>query len=105
MGKAFLMRAARIGAGLLIAVLLIGLYKAKSDAARTEAHVRSLQAAITESEAELRALRAEIAELESPARVEALAERHLGVTPGEEAAALPEAAIGARLPAPAKGGE
>lgn len=106
MGKA-LIRAVQIGAGLLIAVLVIGLYKAKTDAAKTEAHVRALQTEITESEAELRALRAEIAHLESPARIEALAERHLGVTPGIETPALPEAAIDARLPAPraAKGGQ
>jgi len=100
MGKAHLIRAAQIGAGLLIAVLAIGLYKAKTDAAKTEAHVRQLQTDIAESEAALRALRAEIAHLESPERIETLAERHLGVTAGEETAALPEAAIDARLPAP-----
>jgi cell division protein FtsL len=107
MGKAHLIRAAQIGAGVLIVVLCIGLYRAKSDAARTEAHVEQLQAEIADSEAALRELRAEIAHLESPARVEALAEQHLGVTVGGEAEALPEAAINARLPAPrpAKGRE
>ena len=100
MGKAQLIRAAQIGACVLIAVLAIGLYRAKTDAAKTQAHVDQLQSDIAESEAALRALRAEIARLESPARIEALAERHLGVTPGEEAAALPESAIDARLPAP-----
>lgn len=106
MGKAQLIRAAQIGAGLLIVVLAIGLYKAKTDAAKTEAHVNQLQDDIAESEATLRALRAEIARLESPARIEALAERHLGVTPGEEAPALPESAINTRLPQPrAKAGE
>lgn len=106
MGKAQLIRAAQIGAGLLIVVLAIGLYKAKTDAARTEAHVRQLQTDIAEGEAELRALRAEIAHLESPERIENLAERHLGVSAGEETPALPETAIDARLPAPrAKAGE
>jgi cell division protein FtsL len=107
MVKAQLIRAAQIGAGLLIVVLAIGLYKAKTDAAKTEAHVNQLQDEIAESEAALRALRAEIARLESPARIEALAERHLGVSQGDEAPALPEAAIDVRLPPPrrAKGAE
>ena len=106
MGKAQLIGAARIGAGLLIVVLVIGLYKAKADASKTEAHVRALQTQIADREAQMRALRAEIAQLESPARIEALAERHLGVAPGDETAALPEASIDTRLPAPrAKAGE
>jgi cell division protein FtsL len=107
MGKAQLIRAAQIGAGLLIVVLAIGLYRAKTDAAKTEAHVRQMQTDIAESEAAMRALRAEIAHLESPERIETLAERHLGVRAGEETAALPESAIDARLPAPrrAKAGE
>jgi hypothetical protein len=48
----------------------------------------------------MRALRAEIAHLESPARIEALAERHLDASVGSESAALPETAIASRLPAP-----
>ena len=106
MGKTQLIRAAQIGAGLLIVALAIGLYKAKTDAAKTEAHVRELQGEIAESEAAMRALRAEIAHLESPERIERLAEQHLGVSAGEETPALPESAINARLPAPrAKAGE
>jgi len=100
MGKAHLIRAAQIGAGLLIVALAIGLYRAKTDAAKTEAHVLQLESQVAEREATLRALRAEIAHLESPARIEALAERHLGVTPGAETEAMPEAAIAQRLPAP-----
>jgi cell division protein FtsL len=100
MDKALLRRGAYIVAALIIVALVIGLYKAKTDAARTEAHVRQLQQQVDESEADLRALRAEIAELESPARIEALAEDHLGAVVGSEAAALPEGAIKQRLPAP-----
>lgn len=100
MAKAHLMRALHIGGGLLIVVLAIGLYKAKTDAAKTEAHVQELQTQISDTEADMRALRAEIAHLESPERVEDLAQQHLGARTGSESAALPESAIDQRLPAP-----
>jgi cell division protein FtsL len=100
MDKTLLRRGFYAVAALIIVALAIGLYKAKTDAARTEAHVRDLQQQIEDSEADLRALRAEIAALESPARIEALAEDHLGVTVGSEGAALPESAIKQRLPPP-----
>lgn len=100
MGKAQLKRVLHIVAAVLIVVLAIGLYKAKSDAAKTEAHVRALERQIGDTEADMRALRAEIAHLESPERVEGLAERHLGLTVGSESAALPEDAIAQRLPGP-----
>lgn len=100
MDKAFLRRAFYAAAALIIVALIVGLYKAKSDAARTQAHVRQLQHEIEEREADLRALRAEIAAQESPARIEALAESRLGLTPGSGAAALPEQTMKQRLPAP-----
>jgi cell division protein FtsL len=100
MDKALLRRGLYAVAALIIVALVIGLYKAKTDAAHTETHVRELQQEIAQSEADLRALRAEIAELESPARIEALAEDKLGVTVGSESAALPESALARRLPAP-----
>lgn len=100
MEKAKLIRNLQIGAGVLIVALAVGLYKAKTDAARTEAHVRQLQNQVDEREADMRALRAEIAHLESPARVEALAEEHLGARVGSESAALPVSAIANRLPPP-----
>jgi cell division protein FtsL len=93
-------RILHIIAAVLIVVLAIGLYKAKTDAAKTAAHVRELETAIADTEADMRALRAEIAHLESPARVEALAERHLGLETGAASATLPESAIDTRLPAP-----
>ncbi len=100
MDKALLRRGLYAVAALIVVALVIGLYKAKTDAARTEAHVRELQQQIATSEADMRALRAEIAELESPARIEALAEDRLGVSVGSEGAALPESALTQRLPAP-----
>jgi cell division protein FtsL len=100
MAKAKLIRHLQIAAGVLVVVLAIGLYKAKTDAARTESHVRQLQNQIDEREADLRALRAEIAHLESPGRVEQMAEQHLGATTGSSSAALPESALDSKLPAP-----
>jgi cell division protein FtsL len=100
MDKTLLRRGLYAVAGLIIVALAIGLYKAKTDAARTEANVRDLQQQIEQSQADLRALRAEIAELESPARIEALAEDRLGVVVGSEGAAMPESALSERLPPP-----
>ena len=100
MGKAQLIRLLQIGAAVLIVVLAVGLYRAKSDAARTQTHVRELEQEILDREARLRELRAEIARRESPANVEALAETRLGAVVGSEAAPLPESAIDERLPAP-----
>jgi cell division protein FtsL len=100
MGKDQLRRVLHIVAAVLIVVLVVGLYKAKTDAAKTQSHVRELQTQIDDSEADLRALRAEVAHLESPARVEQLAHEHLGSTVGSESTALPENAMDQRLPAP-----
>lgn len=100
MDKAQLKRWLQIAALVVIVVLAIGLYKAKTDAAATQARVRALETQISETESSMRALRAEIATLESPARIEALAERHLGADTGSESAALPERSIDAQLPAP-----
>jgi len=100
MAKAKLIRWAQIAAAVLVAALAVGLYRAKSDAAKTEAHVHELQQQIADREASLRELRAEIAQRESPANVEALAEDRLGAVVGSESAALPESAINDRLPAP-----
>lgn len=100
MGKAELTRALQIAAVIIIVALAIGLYRAKSDAAKTQAHVRALQAEIGEREARLRELRAEIAAQESPGAVERLAEEHLDAALASQAQALPQSAIADRLPAP-----
>jgi|CXWL01.1.fsa_nt_gi cell division protein FtsL len=100
MDKAHLRRALHVAAALLVVVLVIGLYKAKTDAAKTEAHVRQLQTRIEDSQADMRALRAEIATLESPGHVESMAQQHLGLVVGGENAARPASAIERDLPAP-----
>ena len=100
MGKAELIRGLQIVAAILVVVLVVGLYKAKSDASRAEAHVRQLHQTIAETEASNRALNAEIAHLESPAHVEQLAQEHLDVAPGAQSAALLENTMANRLPAP-----
>jgi len=100
MAKATLRRGFQIAAALLIVVLAVGLYRAKSDAARTETEVHRLNADIAEREARLRELRAEIAESESPARIEELNAERIGLVVGGESAALPESDIARRLPAP-----
>lgn len=99
MAKAQLIRLLQLAAIVVIVLLTVGLYRAKSDAARTEARVRNLHAEIIEREARLRELRAEIATLENPARIEQLAEDRLGLVIGQGSAALPERAIDQRLPA------
>jgi len=100
MAKVTLKRWFQIAAGVLIVVLAVGLYRAKSDAARTETAVHRLNADIAEREARVRELRADIAEQESPARIEDLNEERLGYAVGSESAALPESEIARRLPAP-----
>jgi cell division protein FtsL len=100
MDKTQLRRALQIGAAILVAVLAIGLYKAKTDAAHADARVREMQTQIADTEAEMRALRAEIARAESPANIEAMARTHLGLAAGGQAPALPNSAIDANLPAP-----
>ncbi len=100
MAKVTLKRWLQLAAAVIIVVLAVGVYRAKSDAARTEADVRRLNGEIAEREARIRELRADIAEQESPARIEQLNEQRLGHVVGSESAALPEAEIARRLPQP-----
>jgi hypothetical protein len=100
MEKVTLKRWFQIAAGVLIVVLAVGLYRAKSDAARTESEVHRLNGEIAEREARVRELRADIAEQESPARIEQLNDERLGYVVGSESASLPESEIARRLPAP-----
>lgn len=93
-------RALHIVMALLVVVLVVGLYKAKTDAAQTEAHVRQLQHQIADEESDQRAMKAEIAHLESPEHVQALTQDHLELAPGAQGQALPASAIDQRLPAP-----
>lgn len=98
MDKALIRRCLHVAAAVLVAVLAIGLYKAKTDASQTEAHVRDLRTKIADAEADMRALRADIARAESPANVAAMAQTHLGRNAGAQSEGLPETAIDNRLP-------
>jgi hypothetical protein len=103
MGKAPLRRLFHAFAAVVVALLAVGLYRAKSEAARTEAHVRELRAEIAARQAHVRELRSEIAELENPANIEALARARTDLVIGRESAALPEATIDDALPPPREG--
>ncbi|MBY0562583.1 MAG: hypothetical protein K2P58_00250 [Hyphomonadaceae bacterium] len=98
MAKTRLIRLLQAAAVIVVALLAVGLYRAKSDAARAETRVRALNLEIAEREARLRELRSEIATLESPGRIEQLAEERLGLVVGQESAALPQSAIDDHLP-------
>ena len=92
------MRTFNIIAAIVVVLLIVGLYKAKTDAARTRAHVNALEQQIDDAHAEARALRAEIAEQEDPANIEELAREHLGERELREP--LPESELDDRLPPP-----
>lgn len=100
MDKTFLIRLFQAVAAILVIALAVGLYKAKTDAAHTEARVRALRTQVADTQANMRALRAEIARAESPGNIEAMAQEHLGLVVGDQSAALPETAIDGQLPAP-----
>jgi cell division protein FtsL len=87
-------------AAIIVVLLAVGVYKAKSDAAKARADVRQLEESVADKQADIRALRAEIAERESPGEIEHLAREHLGVTPGQGPQAMPERDLERRLPAP-----
>ena len=104
MDKAQLKTALQAAAAVVVVLLAVGLYRAKSEAARTEAHVRLMRAEISARQAHVRELHADIAELESPANIEALAEERLELVVGRESAALPEATMNDALPPPRREG-
>lgn len=95
-----MIRAFQIAAAVLVLVLVVGLYRSKTDASAARQRVHALETEIGEKQADIRALRAEVAHLESPARVEELARRELKMEPAGGARALPERAIDRTLPAP-----
>jgi cell division protein FtsL len=70
-----------VGAILLIVLLAVGLYKAKSEADATRAHVAALEAEVAAARAEIKTMSAEAAYLENPDRVEQLARKELGLKP------------------------
>lgn len=66
---------------LLVLVLVVGLYRAKSEADSARRRVAELEAEIALLETESRILAAEEALLDSPDRIERLARRYLRMAP------------------------
>ena len=90
----------------LIAVMAVGVFKAKSDAASARKRVAVLEKQVAAARDEARGLAAEVQYLENPRRIEALARCELGMAPADRqqrksAEQLP--ALEAPSPAPAKG--
>ncbi len=94
-----MIRAFQLAAICLILALVVGLYRAKTDASAARTRVNDLRAEITDTRADIRELRAEIATLETPARVETLAKQKLQMSPGRAPETMPERRLSS-LPAP-----
>jgi cell division protein FtsL len=93
------MRWFNIAAAIIAVALAVGLYRAKTEADAARARVTELEQQVAASRAELKTLAAELAVLESPARIEALAKKRLGIGPAEPQQLRPEAQISALPPA------
>lgn len=79
---------------LVAAVLMVGLYKTKTEAHAARERIERMTLANEASRAELKALRAETQYLESPARVDALSRHLLNMSPPEP----PDPNAGERAP-------
>lgn len=66
---------------LVAMVLMVGLYKTKTEAHAARQRIESTKQSIEADRAELKALKAETQYLESPARVETLSRHVLNMTP------------------------
>jgi cell division protein FtsL len=81
----------------LLAVLILGVYLAKTIAGGERAKIASVERQIVAEKARIRLLQAEVSHLEQPARIERLSETYLGMAPvafrrEADADALPELA-------------
>lgn len=74
-----MMRVAIVG-GIVVAVLAVGVYRAKLGAEETEAGIRTLEGRIAEVEGEISVLRADEAFLARPERIGPIARERLGLT-------------------------
>lgn len=63
----------------LLALLALGLYKAKTEAHAARERAQALEVAVAEAREEIVLLRAEVGHLNEPPRLQDLAERHLGL--------------------------
>lgn len=80
-----------IAAGAVTLALVAGLYRVQSEATEARGRIEALEDKIADAEGEVRRLAAEAAALSRPARIEALAQRKLGVGPAslEQLDAIP----------------
>ncbi len=90
----------------LLAVLILGVYLAKTVAGGERARIASVERQIVAEKSRIRLLQAEVSHLEQPARIERLSETYLGMAPvafkrQADVEALPELAR-KPLAAPAK---
>lgn len=69
-----------IALGVLTA-LILGVYLAKTIAGRERTEIARIDRQIGDEKARIRLLQAEVSHLEQPARIEALSEAYLGLTP------------------------
>jgi len=65
----------------VLALLVLGVYLAKTIAGRERAEIASAERQITAEKARIRLLQAEVSHLEQPARIEHLSETYLGMAP------------------------
>jgi cell division protein FtsL len=89
-------------AAMLVVLLAIGLYKAKSEADLARAHVQKLETEVAVQRAQIKTMAAEAAYLENPARVEKLARTELGLKPARVDQHKPLSELDKALPPPAK---
>lgn len=68
-------------ASVLILVMAVGVFKAKTDAAATRRRVAELEQQVAAARDEARGLAAEVQYLENPRRIDSLARRELGMAP------------------------
>ncbi|HLZ75166.1 cell division protein FtsL [Phenylobacterium sp.] len=68
----------------LLAVLILGVYLAKTMAGGERAKIAAVERQIGEEKARVRLLQAEVSHLEQPARIERLSETYLGLAPVSE---------------------
>lgn len=68
-------------ASVLILVMAVGVFKAKTDAAATRRRVAQLEQQVAAQRDEARGLAAEVQYLENPRRIDSLARRELGMAP------------------------
>ena len=74
-------RVIEIAAFLCLTVLVFGVYFSKAHAGHETAEITDVDQQITDAQRRVRLLNAELAHLEAPARVEALSQHYLGLTP------------------------